>query len=113
MERRGHLTVAETKYAEVLTLWIEAYEEKHDPIRAASPGNVATLGKFYRPEKQPVTMRLDSDVIAWLKAEGRGYQTKANWLLRHAVLHFTTAKNQNDRNFMRQRSETKHLKREP
>lgn len=49
----------------------------------------ATIGKFYRPEKKPVTMRLDSDVIAWLKADGRGYQTKANWLLRNAMLHFT------------------------
>jgi len=37
-------------------------------------------------------MRLDSDVIAWLKADGRGYQTKANWLLRHATLNFTGEK---------------------
>ncbi|PYU22764.1 MAG: hypothetical protein DMG30_13785 [Acidobacteria bacterium] len=50
------------------------------------------MGKFYRPAKKPVTMRLDSDVIAWLKAGGRGYQTKANWLLRHAMLHDTRAK---------------------
>jgi uncharacterized protein (DUF4415 family) len=49
----------------------------------------AEIGKFYRPKKKPVTMRLDSDVIAWLKADGRGYQTKANWLLRNAMLHFT------------------------
>jgi uncharacterized protein (DUF4415 family) len=49
----------------------------------------AEIGKFYRPAKKPVTMRLDSDVIAWLKTGGRGYQTKANWLLRHAMLHFT------------------------
>ena len=48
----------------------------------------AEMAKFYRPTKKPVTMRLDSDVIAWLKADGRGYQTKANWLLRHAMLHF-------------------------
>jgi len=48
----------------------------------------AEIGKFYRPKKKPVTMRLDSDVIAWLKADGRGYQTKANWLLRHAMTHF-------------------------
>jgi len=47
----------------------------------------AEIGKFYRPKKQPVTMRLDSDVIAWLKADGRGYQTKANWLLRSAMEH--------------------------
>jgi uncharacterized protein (DUF4415 family) len=51
----------------------------------------AEIGKFYRPVKKPVTMRLDSDVIAWLKSDGRGYQTKANGLLRHAMLHFTKA----------------------
>jgi uncharacterized protein (DUF4415 family) len=49
----------------------------------------AEMGKFYRPKKKPVTMRLDSDVIAWLKADGRGYQTKANWLLRQAMTHLT------------------------
>jgi uncharacterized protein (DUF4415 family) len=50
--------------------------------------NGAEIGKFYRPKKKPVTMRLDSDVIAWLKDEGPGYQTKANWLLRSAMEHF-------------------------
>ena len=49
----------------------------------------AEIGKFYRPKKKPVTMRLDADVIAWLKADGPGYQTKANSLLRHAMTHFT------------------------
>jgi uncharacterized protein (DUF4415 family) len=34
-------------------------------------------------------MRLDSHILAWLKAEGPGYQTKANALLRHAMLHFS------------------------
>ena len=48
----------------------------------------AEIGKFYRPRKKPVTMRLDADVIAWLKSDGPGYQTKANGLLRHAMLHF-------------------------
>src|SRR5438067_1192831 len=45
----------------------------------------AEIGKFYRPGKKPVTLRLDTDVIKWLKADGRGYQTKANWLLRQAM----------------------------
>src|SRR6266403_805713 len=52
----------------------------------------AEIGKFYRPTKRPVTMRLDSDIIEWLKADGRGYQTKANGLLRHAMLHYTREK---------------------
>ncbi|MGB6198365.1 MAG: BrnA antitoxin family protein [Candidatus Acidiferrales bacterium] len=54
--------------------------------------NGAEAGKFYRPAKKPVTMRLDSDVIEWLKSDGRGYQTKANGLLRHAMLHYTREK---------------------
>jgi len=46
----------------------------------------AVRGLMYRPVKKPVTMRLDADVIAWLKSEGRGYQTKANALLRREML---------------------------
>jgi uncharacterized protein (DUF4415 family) len=42
---------------------------------------------FYRPIKKPVTMRLDADVIQWLKQDGPGYQTKANALLRKAMMH--------------------------
>ena len=53
----------------------------------------AEIGKFYRPAKKPVTMRLDSDVLAWLKADGRGYQTRANQLLRHAMKYFREARN--------------------
>jgi len=49
------------------------------------------------PSKEPVTMRLDSDVIAWLKADGRGYQAQANWLLRSAMLHFTREANDSRR----------------
>jgi uncharacterized protein (DUF4415 family) len=46
----------------------------------------AEMGKFYRPPKKPVTMRLDTDVVAWLKSYGRGYQTRVNHLLRHAMV---------------------------
>ena len=41
---------------------------------------------MYRPVKKPVTIRLDADVIAWLKEDGRGYQTKANALLRREMI---------------------------
>jgi len=34
------------------------------------------------PAKKLVTIRLDADVIAWLKRNGRGYQTRANKILR-------------------------------
>jgi len=45
----------------------------------------AVIGKFYRPIKKPVTIRIDADVLAWLKSHGRGYQTRINKLLRGAM----------------------------
>ncbi len=46
----------------------------------------AVPGKFYRPVKQAVSLRLDADVIAWLKKDGEGYQTRANQMLRERML---------------------------
>lgn len=47
--------------------------------------SAAEVGKFYRPPKKPITIRLDADVLEWLKGYGRGYQTRVNLLLRHAM----------------------------
>ena len=46
----------------------------------------AVRGRFYRPVKQAVSLRLDADVIAWLKKDGEGYQTRANRMLRERML---------------------------
>jgi uncharacterized protein (DUF4415 family) len=43
------------------------------------------VGKFYRRVKEPITIRLDADIVAWLKAEGPGYQTRINALLRRTM----------------------------
>src|SRR6202451_2655575 len=37
------------------------------------------------PAKHQLTIRLDADVLAWLKAHGRGYQTRINRILRAAM----------------------------
>ena len=47
----------------------------------------ATRGHFYRPVKSTTTVRLDSDVLAWLKGQGKGYQTRINAILRDAMLN--------------------------
>jgi len=49
----------------------------------------AVRGKFYRPVKRAVSMRLDADVVAWLKKRGKGYQTRANNILRQRMLDET------------------------
>jgi uncharacterized protein (DUF4415 family) len=46
----------------------------------------AVRNPFYRPVKQQLTVRLDADVVAWLRRQGRGYQTRLNQVLRKAML---------------------------
>ena len=47
----------------------------------------AVRGLFYhRPTKSQLTVRLDNDLLAWLKAKGPGYQTRINAILRRAML---------------------------
>ncbi|HEY1799953.1 MAG TPA: BrnA antitoxin family protein [Terriglobales bacterium] len=47
--------------------------------------SAAEFGEMYKPIKKPVTLRLDADVLAWFKKQGRGYQTRINRALRKVV----------------------------
>ncbi len=59
-------------------------------------GNIPPLGDsfwknamrnpFYRPTKTSTTVRIDSDVLAWLRAQGKGYQSRINAILRREML---------------------------
>jgi uncharacterized protein (DUF4415 family) len=42
----------------------------------------AVRGRFYRPIKKAVSLRLDADVLAWFKTRGEKYQSKINEVLR-------------------------------
>ena len=53
-----------------------------DFSRPGADGRLPQRGRFYRPVKQPVTMRLDADVVAFFQAQGEGYQTRINTVLR-------------------------------
>lgn len=43
---------------------------------------VVRRGPKPAPNKQQVTIRLDDDVLEWFRAQGKGYQTRINSLLR-------------------------------
>jgi len=45
----------------------------------------AVISKFYCPIKKSLTIRIDADVVAWLRSQGKGYQTRINQLLRAAM----------------------------
>ena len=46
----------------------------------------AVKNPFYKPTKQATTVRVDADVLLWLKGQGKGYQTRINAILREAML---------------------------
>jgi uncharacterized protein (DUF4415 family) len=46
----------------------------------------AVRNPYYKPVKQTTTVRLDADVLLWLKSQGKGYQTRLNRILREAML---------------------------
>jgi len=45
----------------------------------------AQVGRFYRPIKQLVSLRVDADVLAWFRARGKKYQTYMNQVLRREM----------------------------
>ena len=45
----------------------------------------ARRGVFYRPRKEAVSLRLDMDVLDWLRSKGPGYQTAINRILRERM----------------------------
>ena len=47
---------------------------------------VSDWSGYYRPIKKPVTLRLDADILAWFKKQGRGYQTRINRALRKVMV---------------------------
>jgi len=43
------------------------------------------VGRFYRPVKEQISLRVDADVLAWFRARGKKYQTYMNEVLRREM----------------------------
>jgi uncharacterized protein (DUF4415 family) len=72
----------------------EAYEKRDKsldnidpdaPVLPPEKWEGAVIGKFYRPIKTPVSVRIDNDVLAWLKSKGEGHIARINEILRNAM----------------------------
>jgi uncharacterized protein (DUF4415 family) len=60
-----------------------------EQIKRLKPSHYRNMAN-YKPIKRTVNVRLDADVIDWLKSEGQGYQTRMNAILRREMLKTTT-----------------------
>lgn len=50
----------------------------------AVPGHAARRD-MYRPRKEAISLRVDMDVLDWLRRQGPGYQTTINRILRERM----------------------------
>ena len=55
---------------------------ENDPDAALTPEEWDSLIIEAPLSKEPISLRIDADVIAWFKAGGKGYQTRINSVLR-------------------------------
>jgi uncharacterized protein (DUF4415 family) len=81
--RSGNRTGGRTRAVRVrrsrpLGLSASAKARKRTQLAVANP-------ELYRPLKKPITLRIDADVLAWFKKEGRRYQTRINQALRKVM----------------------------
>ena len=68
-----------------LTLQASAEKASEQARRRRRQHLIPDLYRLYRPLKKPVTLRLDADVLAWFKKDGRRYQTRINGALRKVM----------------------------
>jgi uncharacterized protein (DUF4415 family) len=53
-----------------------------DNIPEIRDWSTAVRGRFFRPVKQAISLRVDRDVLTWFKSLGGGYQSRINAVLR-------------------------------
>jgi uncharacterized protein (DUF4415 family) len=81
MKRRTRITKGrQTARGKIARLKASVDQAKHPHDLTAE------MAELYRPIKKPVTLRLDADVLAWFKKQGRGYQTRINRALRSVMM---------------------------
>ena len=47
--------------------------------------NNAAIGKYYRPLKTQISLRIDNEILDWLKSKGEGHLSRINEILRERV----------------------------
>ena len=76
----------EAQLAKLKGLSDDEIDFSDDPETTEAEWATAVRGNpFTRPKKVATAVRLDADVVHWLKAQGRGYQTRLNAYLRRMM----------------------------
>jgi uncharacterized protein (DUF4415 family) len=46
----------------------------------------ATIGKYYRPVRTQISVRVDKEILDWLKSKGSGHLSRINDILRERMI---------------------------
>lgn len=66
-------------------------DDEIDALAASDPDHPALDDAFWAgadalpPRKEAISIKIDADVLAWFRGQGRGYQTRINAVLRRFV----------------------------
>ena len=52
------------------------------PVKPPEFWQGARIGKYYRPRKTLISLRVDEEILDWLKSKGEGHLTRINEILR-------------------------------
>jgi uncharacterized protein (DUF4415 family) len=56
------------------------------PLHPDKWANAMRRDEFFRPIKKQTTVRIDADVLAWLKSKGTGHLSRINEILRRQMI---------------------------
>jgi uncharacterized protein (DUF4415 family) len=88
MKRSMHISkikpIDEVRLLEIAAMPDSAIDTSE--MKEWTEADFARAKRLYTPIKRDIHIRLDADVIEWLKRKGKGYQTRANEILRKAML---------------------------
>jgi len=57
-----------------------------EDLMSLTDGAAGAESRWNRPRKQQISLRVDSEIVDWLRAKGPGYQTRINRILRRVMV---------------------------
>ena len=64
----------------------ELHASVEDDLLSLADEEAGAEGRWNRPRKRSISLRVDVEVIDWFKSKGPGYQTKINRILRKVMV---------------------------
>ena len=86
MGRKSALAPLTAKQHASLKILGKALKAERTAAKAAKMWGEESRQRLYKPRKQLISLRVEADVLAWLKKDGKGYQSRANRMLREKML---------------------------